>query len=259
MVAQSGAKMADAPGQSSTNFSFSLVCSNCGAYFRIRLEDREHPLCSILFFIWKWRSVDENFVDLRVKLAAARRCQNTLFFDKVSFHLDGGVQRWRSVRSVTGNCSANTPPCDLPPPFASVAGPIHNCFLILILSLQMQKKRRIVARVQCRSIKSECPEPTCDEPVHLPGRCCKTCPGDSYSEYFFGALFLRPLHVQAIEMRRKTTFLHKLSFSRYIDFESVYCKTQGHRDWNEWRPTTQIEEKRTFQWRRRRIFATSRL
>lgn len=42
----------------------------------------------------------------------------------------------------------------------------------------MQKKKRIVARVQCRNIKNECPLLTCDEPVLLPGRCCKSCPGD---------------------------------------------------------------------------------
>ncbi|CAH1993223.1 unnamed protein product [Acanthoscelides obtectus] len=45
----------------------------------------------------------------------------------------------------------------------------------------IQRKRRIVARVQCRNIKSECPEPTCEEPVLLPGRCCKSCPGDDHN------------------------------------------------------------------------------
>ncbi|KAL4715900.1 hypothetical protein ACJJTC_013200 [Scirpophaga incertulas] len=44
--------------------------------------------------------------------------------------------------------------------------------------LPVQKKRRIVAKVRCRNIKNECPEPSCDTPVLLPGRCCKTCPGD---------------------------------------------------------------------------------
>lgn len=50
-----------------------------------------------------------------------------------------------------------------------------------------QKKRRIVAKVQCRNIKHDCPKPTCDEPVLLPGRCCKTCPGDQRGKisYFF--------------------------------------------------------------------------
>jgi len=42
----------------------------------------------------------------------------------------------------------------------------------------VQKKRRIIARVQCRNIKNDCPKLTCDEPVLLPGRCCKSCPGD---------------------------------------------------------------------------------
>lgn len=50
--------------------------------------------------------------------------------------------------------------------------------------LQIQKKRRQVAKVQCRDIKNECPEPTCDEPELLPGRCCKTCPGDTNSKFF---------------------------------------------------------------------------
>lgn len=54
-----------------------------------------------------------------------------------------------------------------------------------VFMLQFQRKRRVVARVQCRSIKNECPEPTCDEPVLLPNRCCKSCPGDSFSKYNF--------------------------------------------------------------------------
>lgn len=54
---------------------------------------------------------------------------------------------------------------------------------ISLFFLKVQKKRRIVARVQCRNIKNECPKPTCDEPILLPGKCCKTCPGDSHSKF----------------------------------------------------------------------------
>ncbi|KAG5896867.1 hypothetical protein JTB14_017681 [Gonioctena quinquepunctata] len=43
----------------------------------------------------------------------------------------------------------------------------------------VQKKRRIVAKVRCRNIGNECPETSCDAPVALPGRCCKSCPGDN--------------------------------------------------------------------------------
>lgn len=61
---------------------------------------------------------------------------------------------------------------------------IYN-FIFFFISLKVQKKRRIVARVQCRNIKNECPKPTCDDPILLPGRCCKTCPGDSNSKFRF--------------------------------------------------------------------------
>ncbi|XP_037782803.1 dorsal-ventral patterning protein Sog-like [Penaeus monodon] len=40
----------------------------------------------------------------------------------------------------------------------------------------VQKKRRTVAKVQCRNVKDECPKATCRDPVILPGACCKTCP-----------------------------------------------------------------------------------
>lgn len=47
---------------------------------------------------------------------------------------------------------------------------------------QIIKKHKIVAKVQCKNIKDECPKPTCDEPVLFPGICCKICPDDLYSE-----------------------------------------------------------------------------
>ncbi|KPJ08456.1 Dorsal-ventral patterning protein Sog [Papilio machaon] len=51
--------------------------------------------------------------------------------------------------------------------------------------ISVQKKRRVVAKVHCRNIKNECPEPSCDTPVLLPGRCCKTCPGDVDSSTYW--------------------------------------------------------------------------
>ncbi|CAG9819155.1 unnamed protein product [Phaedon cochleariae] len=57
--------------------------------------------------------------------------------------------------------------------------PIGVLYCMRCECVPFQRKRRIVARVQCRNIKSECPEPTCDEPVLLPGRCCKSCPEDT--------------------------------------------------------------------------------
>ena len=52
----------------------------------------------------------------------------------------------------------------------------------LPFSCQIHKKRRIVGRVRCKNIKSECPAPTCDHPELLPGRCCKVCPGQTDSK-----------------------------------------------------------------------------
>lgn len=59
---------------------------------------------------------------------------------------------------------------------------VDEIYWHFLFFLKVQKKRRIVARVQCRNIKNECPKPTCEEPILLPGRCCKTCPGDSHSK-----------------------------------------------------------------------------
>ncbi|XP_030746592.1 dorsal-ventral patterning protein Sog-like [Sitophilus oryzae] len=56
--------------------------------------------------------------------------------------------------------------------------PIGILYCMRCECVPFQKKRRIVGRVQCYSIKEKCPVPTCDEPVLMPGRCCKTCPGD---------------------------------------------------------------------------------
>ncbi|XP_058832695.1 dorsal-ventral patterning protein Sog [Topomyia yanbarensis] len=65
--------------------------------------------------------------------------------------------------------------------FADLGPPFGVMYCIKCECVPVQKKRRIVARVQCRNIKNECPKPTCDEPILLPGRCCKSCPGDSYN------------------------------------------------------------------------------
>lgn len=65
--------------------------------------------------------------------------------------------------------------------FADLGPPFGVMYCIKCECVPVQKKRRIVARVQCRNIKNECPKPTCDEPILLPGRCCKSCPGDLHS------------------------------------------------------------------------------
>jgi len=58
-------------------------------------------------------------------------------------------------------------------------GPPNNVLVCVICEcVSVNRKNRVVTRVKCRDIKNDCPKPSCDEPELLPGRCCKTCPGD---------------------------------------------------------------------------------
>ena len=64
----------------------------------------------------------------------------------------------------------------IPAPTRLVVDPRTLCtFSMFFCFPQVQKKRRIAGRTLCRNIKNECPKPNCDEPVLLPGRCCKVC------------------------------------------------------------------------------------
>ncbi|KAH0561490.1 hypothetical protein KQX54_017098, partial [Cotesia glomerata] len=73
--------------------------------------------------------------------------------------------------------------------YADLGPPFGVMYCIKCECIPIQKKRRIVARVQCRNIKNECPKLNCEEPVLLPGKCCKSCPGEyitvnrSWSKY----------------------------------------------------------------------------
>uniref|UniRef100_A0A4W5PND7 Chordin n=1 Tax=Hucho hucho TaxID=62062 RepID=A0A4W5PND7_9TELE len=47
---------------------------------------------------------------------------------------------------------------------------------------QRGRKGKVLGKVSCKNIKQDCPEPSCDDPVQLPGQCCKTCPkGNPYN------------------------------------------------------------------------------
>ena len=56
-------------------------------------------------------------------------------------------------------------------------------FLIIeFTNFQVKKKRRVVGVVRCKNFKMDCPKVNCSEPVLLPGRCCKICPGENQSK-----------------------------------------------------------------------------
>ncbi|XP_014102362.2 dorsal-ventral patterning protein Sog [Bactrocera oleae] len=62
--------------------------------------------------------------------------------------------------------------------FADLGPPFGVMYCIRCECVAVPKKRRIVVRVQCKNIKHECPPTLCNDPIQLPGKCCKTCPGD---------------------------------------------------------------------------------
>ncbi|CAL1571210.1 unnamed protein product [Knipowitschia caucasica] len=40
---------------------------------------------------------------------------------------------------------------------------------------QKSRRGKVFGKVNCKNIKQDCPNPDCDDPVLLPGHCCKTC------------------------------------------------------------------------------------
>lgn len=58
-----------------------------------------------------------------------------------------------------------------------LGSPFGVMYCIHCECVPVHKKRRIVGRVACKNIKTECPKVTCQDPILLPGRCCKVCPG----------------------------------------------------------------------------------
>uniref|UniRef100_A0A2S2Q7I8 Dorsal-ventral patterning protein Sog n=1 Tax=Sipha flava TaxID=143950 RepID=A0A2S2Q7I8_9HEMI len=67
--------------------------------------------------------------------------------------------------------------------YADLGPPFGVMYCIKCECVQVQKKRRIIGRVQCRNIKNDCPKPNCEEPILLPGKCCKSCPGDEANDF----------------------------------------------------------------------------
>uniref|UniRef100_A0A7N6AIZ6 Chordin n=1 Tax=Anabas testudineus TaxID=64144 RepID=A0A7N6AIZ6_ANATE len=43
------------------------------------------------------------------------------------------------------------------------------------------RRGKVLGKVNCKNIKQDCPDPDCDDPILLPGHCCKTCPKGNYA------------------------------------------------------------------------------
>uniref|UniRef100_A0AAQ6A4W7 Chordin n=1 Tax=Amphiprion ocellaris TaxID=80972 RepID=A0AAQ6A4W7_AMPOC len=67
---------------------------------------------------------------------------------------------------------------------------------------QKSRRGKVFGKVNCKNIKQDCPDPDCDDPILLPGHCCKTCPKDismTTRKKFSG---LVRLHTQSTSMHR---------------------------------------------------------
>lgn len=40
---------------------------------------------------------------------------------------------------------------------------------------QKSRRGKVFGRVNCKNIKQDCPNLDCDDPILLPGHCCRTC------------------------------------------------------------------------------------
>lgn len=109
------------------------------------------------------------FIVLSLSIAQRRRAKPPLIEDISRFKLPT-----RSTHCNFGNQSF-----ELDEKWKPNLGPPVNVLVCVICEcVAVNRKSKTVARVKCRDIKNDCPKPSCDEPVLLPGRCCKTCPGD---------------------------------------------------------------------------------
>ncbi|CAN7986206.1 unnamed protein product, partial [Ixodes hexagonus] len=96
---------------------------------------------------------------------------------------------------------------DLGPPFGVL-------YCVRCECTPVHRKKRVVARVRCENIKNDCPKPTCEDPVLLPERCCKTCPGEDYADLEEG-LALRKLELDDEDRNSK-------EFSALLTGRGVY-------------------------------------
>uniref|UniRef100_A0A147BGT3 Putative chordin n=3 Tax=Ixodes ricinus TaxID=34613 RepID=A0A147BGT3_IXORI len=121
----------------------------------------------------------------RRKLNRQTHCQ----FGNLTYELE---ERWRP---------------DLGPPFGVL-------YCVRCECTPVHRKKRVVARVRCENIKNDCPKPTCEDPVLLPERCCKTCPGEDYADLEEG-LALRKLELDDEDRNSK-------EFSALLTGRGVY-------------------------------------
>uniref|UniRef100_A0A4W5PTP0 Chordin n=1 Tax=Hucho hucho TaxID=62062 RepID=A0A4W5PTP0_9TELE len=110
-----------------------------------------------------WNTIGIQSIDPTCPSAELIICQtSTVWLDRILFLFYSLEDTWHP---------------DLGEPF----GVMHcvKCYC----ETQRGRKGKVLGKVSCKNIKQDCPEPSCDDPVQLPGQCCKTCPkGNPYKK-----------------------------------------------------------------------------
>ncbi|KAM9442129.1 chordin-like [Salvelinus alpinus] len=84
---------------------------------------------------------------------------------------------------------------------------------------QRGRKGKVLGKVSCKNIKQDCPEPSCDDPVLLPGQCCKTCPKGDVDRKQVEAMFDG---FEYFQEKEKEDDLHKTYNDRsYLSSEDI--------------------------------------
>uniref|UniRef100_A0AAZ3SAV5 Chordin n=1 Tax=Oncorhynchus tshawytscha TaxID=74940 RepID=A0AAZ3SAV5_ONCTS len=84
---------------------------------------------------------------------------------------------------------------------------------------QRGRKGKVLGKVSCKNVKRDCPEPSCDAPVLLPGQCCKTCPKGDVDRKQVEAMFDG---FEYFQEKEKEDDLHKTYNDRsYLSSEDI--------------------------------------
>lgn len=160
-MANSLLRLSSSPSSTTTSLSLS---STATATALLTTTSKTSTMTSLIYkFI---------IISLCCSMVSGRR-HAPLFVDEA-----GGGSR-RSSKSDLSECHFGKTLHELGSSWSADLGPPFGImYCIKCECVKVPKKKRIVARVQCRNIKDECPTTTCHDPLTLPGKCCKTCPSD---------------------------------------------------------------------------------
>uniref|UniRef100_A0A8C7H6T3 Chordin n=1 Tax=Oncorhynchus kisutch TaxID=8019 RepID=A0A8C7H6T3_ONCKI len=138
------------------------------------------------------------------------------------------VFHFQRTAQYTSHCLVHRPGCSFGGRFYSLEDTWHpdlgepfgvmhcvKCYC----ETQRGRKGKVLGKVSCKNVKRDCPEPSCDAPVLLPGQCCKTCPKGDVDRKQVEAMFDG---FEYFQEKEKEDDLHKTYNDRsYLSSEDI--------------------------------------